>query len=63
MGDLVILRDDDTHLSTTVMGLPGLEGETVFLRVFIAHGIHWLWVWVISTSVCTALCDWEGGDG
>lgn len=62
MGDLLILRHDEPHVSSMVMGLPRLEDKTLFLRMVIAQEAT-RFVWVIPISVYTALCGWERGGG
>lgn len=62
IGDLLILRHDDPHLSSMVMGLHKLEGKILFLRMVIAQESTGF-VWVIPMPVYNALCGGEGGGG
>lgn len=59
MGDLLILRHDDPSLKHH-HGVS--HGKTLFLRMVMAQEST-EFVWVIPTSVYTALCGWEGGVG
>lgn len=49
-----------THLSSIIMGLPMVKHCS--LRMVMAQEST-EFVWVIPTSVYTALCGWEGGVG